>query len=431
MIEFLRGIFEKSKISRNTTPKIVSILFALVLWLYVMSEVNPETNTVINDLKVELLNMEELKNSGLVIIGQEDFTVNAKIVGRRNEIFKITRDDIKVTADLRGYQQGVNSIPLEISQPANVTNVEITPQQIKVTLDRIVKNQKPVEIIPQGSPQRGYDMGEVILTPSQVLVEGPESKVNAVTKVVGEIDVEDIKENIRSNIPVKAVDSEGNTITGVEVKSKYVNVFIPMLRVGNVKITPQLTGEIRAGYKITKIEVNPDTVSLRGKEEEVIKYSEILTESINISDLDHTLTTRTNLLIPEGVEVLGLRDMPEITINVEEIETKEFTFNSNQISVNNLEDTLTTNIGQIDESIKVSISDVRSVLERVKRNDLELSIDGTDLQEGNHTVEISVNSNVPVETIEILPKEIQIQVYEKEDTTETLSENDNNNRPGD
>ncbi len=233
MIKFLRGIFERSKISRNTAPKIISILFALVLWLYVMGEVNPETDTILNDLNVELLNIEELTDAGLVIIGQEDFTVSAKVVGRRNETYQITRDDIRVTADLRGFQQGINSIPLEISQPVNVTRVEISPQQIKVRLDKIVKNQKNIEISTEGNPEIGYDIGKIITTPSQVLVEGPESKVNSVAMVVGEVEVTGVRENIRTNIPIKAVDNQGNVVSGVDIKTKFVNVFIPVLKVRN------------------------------------------------------------------------------------------------------------------------------------------------------------------------------------------------------
>lgn len=429
MADFLRGLFEKSKISRNTTPKIIAGLFAIVLWLYVMSEVNPETNITLNDLQVELLNVEEIKDSGLVVIGQEDFTVNARISGRRNEVYKVSRDDIRITADLRGFQQGVNSIPLEISQPVNVTSVEISPQQIKVNLDKVVKNQKTVEIEAKGDTELGYDVGDMVITPNEVLVEGPESKVNSVAKVIGEIDIEKAKKNIRANIPIKAVDKEGNVINGVNVKTTYVNVFAPIQKVRNVTIKPQIEGQVRDGYKITGIEVAPKLVLLKGKEEVVQSYSEVLTQPLNIDDLDHTIKSKVNLILPENIETPQLTDLPEITVNVEKIESKEFTFAPNQISVNNLRDTLTTNIEELDLSIKVKVNDVRSVLEDLKRSDLEVVIDAGELERGIHRVDINVNTDIPINDIEIIPAQIDIEIQDKNtenDVEEAINQNTDN-----
>lgn len=426
MINFLRGILEKSKMTRNTTPKIVAILSALVLWLYVMGEVNPEDIKPLNNIKVQLLNLEELKSSGLVIIDQEDFTVDIKVSGRRNDLYNISAEDIKVTADLRGYRQGVNSIPLEVSSPANVTIEEIKPQQIKVKLDKIVKRQKTVEIIKKGNPANSYEPGEITITPSEVLVEGPESKVNAVAKVIGEINIENAFEGIRRRIPIKAVDNEGKETVAVDVKTRYVNVYLQMLKVRSVVIKPQIVGNIKDGYKITKIDVEPKVVYLKGKEEDVKGYTEVFTEPINVDGLDSTLITGANLILPENIITSKLKQIPEVTIEVEKIESKEFTFNTNEISVNNLKDTLTTNIGELDSDIKVKISDVRSVLENIKRSDIELIIDAEGLGEGTNILPIKLNTMRKFEGIEIEPKEIEIKIYnrENEETIETINNNE-------
>ncbi len=194
-------------------------------------------------------------------------------------------------------------------------------------------------------------------------------------------------------------------------------------------ITPDLAGEIKEGYKITSIDVTPKIVALRGKEEIVNQYNEVLTQTINLDELDQTLITKVNLVLPDDIETPKMTDLPEITINIEPIESKEFTFNASQISVNNLKDVLTTNIGELEDDIKVNISDVRSVLAGITRNDMELVIYATDLNEGSHTVDITVNTDIPIELIEILPNRIQIEVYKKEVeniNNETINQNINN-----
>ena len=127
---------EKSRFfNKNFTPKVVSIIFALVMWLYVMGEVNPESIQEWKNVRVELLNIEELRQSGLTIIGQTDFTVNVRVKGKRTELNKLTSNDMRVTADLRGFKKGVNSVPLEYSAPTNIIIEDISPKEIKVTFE--------------------------------------------------------------------------------------------------------------------------------------------------------------------------------------------------------------------------------------------------------------------------------------------------------
>lgn len=428
MVKFLKGLFESSKLSRNTTPKLVSVIFAIVLYMFVMGEVNPEEERPLNNLKVELLNKEELENSGLVFIDQNEFTVNVKIAGKKNELPKISPDDIKVSADLSNAKEGENIIILKVSNPVNVEIKEMAPQQINVRLDKIVQGQKNVEVIPKGSPVRNYVVGKYRTTPDSVLIEGPKSRVNLVAKVVAEIDVEGIKDNIRKDVPIKAVDSQGEDVIGVDVKTNNVNVYLSMLKLKNVPIKPNIQGAVREGYKITKVEVTPENITLRGEENKIDGISEIFTKNISVEELDTALVTQVNLDLPKDLEVPYLQDLPEIYVGVEKIETKEFTFKGSEISANNLKNTLTTNIGELNQDIKVKISDVRSVLEKVNRNDLELIIDAEGLDVGTYTFKLNLNKNGSYEDIEILPQEIEIQLLNKEDlevTNETIDEDTN------
>lgn len=428
MIKFLKRLFERSRITRNTTPKIVAILFSIVLYIFVMGEVNPEVEKPLNNLKVEILNKEELENSGLVFIDQNQFTVDVKISGKKNDLHKISPDDIKVTADLSGAQQGENIITLKVSNPVNVQIEEMTPQQINVRLDKVVQSQKTVEIAYKGKPSNGYEIGNYEINPDSILVEGPETRVEKVAKVIAEIDVEGIKENIRKNVPIKAVDSQGKDIIGVSVKTESANVHLSLLKVKNVAIKPTITGKVKDGYKITKTEVEPANTALRAKKGIIDNVDEIITKSINVDELDSTLETEVNLDLPKYVETPYLQGLPKVRIEVEKIETKEFTFKANQISINNLEDTLATNIGEIDRDIRVKISDVRSVLKDVKRSDLELIIDAEGLEAGVYTPTLQINKSGRYENIEIDPEAIEIEIYNKDkEAFEDINQNADNN----
>lgn len=413
MSKFFKGLFERSKITRNTTPKIASILFSIVFYIFVMGEVNPEVEKSLNNLKVELLNMEELENSGLVFKDQSEFTVDVKIAGKKSDLTKVSLDDIKISADLSGAKQGDNIKVLDVRNPVNIEIKEMTPQQINVRLDKIVQTQKPVEIVYNGEPAKGYQVGSYEITPNEILIEGPASKIESVVKVIAEIDVEGAKENIRKNVPIKAVDGQGKDIIGVDVKTENANVYLSLVKLKNVPITPIIDGTVKEGYKITNVEIDPANTTVRAKEGIVNGVTEILTKSINVDELSSTLETEVNLDIPKYIETPYLQGLPSVRIEVEKIETKEFTFKADEISVNNLDDKLTTNIGELDQEIKVKISDVRSVLEDVKRSDLELILDAGGLEEGIYTLVLQLNKSGRYENIEIAPQEIEIEVYNK------------------
>lgn len=415
MIKFFKGLFERSKMARNTTPKIASILFAIVFYIFVMGEVNPDVEKNLNNLKVELLNIEELENSGLEFKDQNEFIVNVKIAGKKNDIAKVSLDDIKVSADMSGAKQGENIRVINVTNPVNIEIKEMSQRQINVRLDKIIQSQKTVEIVYNGDLAKGYQVGSYEILPNEILVEGPSSKIESVVKVVAEIDVEGAKKNIRKSVPIKAVDGQGKDIIGIVVKTENVNVHLSLVKLKNIPIKPIITGNVKEGYKITGVEINPANTTVRAKEGVVNGFTEILTKSINVDDLDSTLVTEVNLDLPKYIETPYLQGLPEVRVEVEKIETKEFTFEANQISVSNLKNTLTTNIGELDQDIKVKISDVRSVLEEVKRSDLELIIDADGLEEGIYTLLLKLNKSGRYENIEITPEEIEIEVYNKSD----------------
>ena len=58
----------------NTAIKILSIIAAVVMWLYVMNEQNPQITTMIRDVPVKLLNLDDSKFA--LIQDPSEFKVN-------------------------------------------------------------------------------------------------------------------------------------------------------------------------------------------------------------------------------------------------------------------------------------------------------------------------------------------------------------------
>jgi len=425
--ERIRLFMERSRFfSRNTTPKIVSIIFALVMWLYVMGEVNPESIEEWKNVNVQLLNVDELKQSGLVIIGQTDFTVNVKVKGKRNDFYKISPKDMVVKADLRGYRKGVNSVQLEYSAPSDLSIEEISPKEIKVTLDEIIKKQKPVVVQQVGDAAQGFEPADAVVSPSEVMVEGPESLVNTVTMVVADVSLNNRLEDIKDKLPLKAVNREGKEVNGVEVKTKFVEVTMPMFKVKEVPIIVDLQGQPQDGFKITNTETSPGFVIIKGPRNVVDQVSEIKTKSINVDGLRETASQETTLILPDGLTTPYLETNPKVTLTIEKVLLKEFNYMKDEIAVDNLESKYKIDLSKVPDSIKVELEAEESVLKDLEKEDVQLYLNAAGLLEGKYSAKLLYNIPIKAEKIIITPDKVDFEIkLDKETLPTSAGENTN------
>ncbi|WP_165000447.1 CdaR family protein [Anaerophilus nitritogenes] len=399
--------------SRNTMPKIISIIFAVVMWLYVMGEINPQGIIEIENVPVQLLNIEDLRESDLVVIGQKNFTVKAKVTGRRSDIYKISSQDVNVTADLRGFRKGVNSVPIEISGPSKV-ELDVSPKQIKITLDEIVKRQKPVEIKTIGKSLEGFEPGVASISPNEVLVEGPESLMNTVHFVEAQVNVQNIKEDIVKRLPLKPITRLGKEVGGIEVKNKYVDVNLPILRTKKVPVSVSYEGEIQDGLKIKEIKMSQNQVIIKGKKEEIDSVTQIQAKSISLKSLQKTTRKDIELILPQGVEISKKEKPPYIIIDIENIKSKEFTFTKDEINIENIQENYIIDNSKFPSSIKVKVEAIESISENINKEDMKLSINGEGLTEGLYSVKINWNSNQKFEKVTIYPERVDLIIKGKD-----------------
>jgi YbbR domain-containing protein len=418
MNDFVKNFMEKSRFfSRNTTPKIISIIFALVMWLYVMGEVNPEMSKEFAGVNVQLLNVETLRQSGLAIIGQEDFTVNVKINGRRNDVYTIRPQDITISADLRGFEKGVNSVPLKVNAPASI-KYDIYPNELKISLDEVVKQQKPVEIVTTGIPPEGFDPAEADVALTEVIVEGPASFVAKVEKVIGEVNFDNKVDDFSGKVPLQAVNQDGKPVNGVDVKTKYVDVNLPLYSVKEVKVALEMTGNPLEGYDISSVAVRPDVVTIKGPRDLVKDISEIKSKPISIDGLVGSVERPVELILPPGITLYLSDKTPVVSITVEKIETREISYEKESIIIDNLGNKFEATTENETEKILVRVEAPQSVLNELDRNDIQLHVNAKDIGEGRHNLRIIPITEKILRSITVTPERLEIVIKQEKDTNQ-------------
>ncbi len=397
----------KKKVN-NLTMKIISIFFAIILWSYVMSEVNPIITKEIPNVNVKLLGVEKLEQSNLVLMEPNDATIAVKISGRRNEIFNITEKDIIAQAEVSGYQEGVYKVPIEVIQPPNVEKIEdFTPKHIPFMFDMIIEKQIPVTLNIKGRPKYGYDVGEWSIRPSTVLIRGPRTRVNSVSKVIASIDVSNLDEDMITSVPITILDANDKEVIGIEKEPNVVDVTIPILKLRSVSIEPVIEGNMPNNYNIINISSYPKIITVKGYEEDIYAFDTIKTTPVDISSATDTFQNQVELILPDGINVDDELLNPVVKIEIEKDKEKILKYSINDIQFKNLNRNLTIDEGQ-NQEVLIKVKGLESAVNKLSSYDIKIFTDASELKQGEHELNIEVQKPDDIKILNITPDKINV-----------------------
>lgn len=401
-----------SKFQRNITPKLLAILFAVVFWLYVMDQVNPEMVKTIPDVKVELLNIENAQNQGLVMMGEKEFYVDVKLKGRRSEVIKVTSNDLLVTADLEGFQKGTNNVMLSSKIFVSNVNIEsLSMNSIKISLDRIVEVAKTVKIDYVGTIAENYTAGELSVAPEEILVKGPESLVNNISSLRGELDLTEVSNQLIKEIPVTAIDLDGNAVNGVELGRSYVTAQLGVFRLSNIPVEVTLRGAVGNEYKLVKTEVLPALVTIRGEDALISTIEKVNTEVIDLSGMTETFEMEVALNLPEGVTAPFAEETINVKLHIEPMMVGSLEFTSDEITIENMDPEMNYEVLSPASNVFVAyVRDAKSVVEGLNKDNFKLSVDVAGVEAGDHRLALKYFSEGSHDSVEISPETLLARV---------------------
>ncbi|HDR5039367.1 TPA: hypothetical protein QCR75_005843, partial [Bacillus anthracis] len=261
-----------------------------------------------------------------------------------------------------------------------------------------------------------YVVGNLDYKPTAIWIEGPESYVNSVENVVAKLDVTGETKNLLLSLPLKPVNSRGEEVPGVEVKTAYVDVSLSIDLLKSVPIKPDLQVTTGDGHVISNVEINPKEVILKGQEEVLKGITEITTDIVQVESLTTDQVIETKLKLPQGVTLQ--EEVPiTVSISLEKVEEETYKIPKDKIIFNNLNEKLKVDKNNIPESVDVKVVALRSVLDSIKENDISIEVDLNELNANEYTIEPVVQLPFIIEKdvkeLQLNPKTINIKLVEK------------------
>ncbi|MEE4272735.1 MAG: CdaR family protein [Thermoanaerobaculales bacterium] len=166
---------------RHPLHFIIALVTAVLLWYGLAGQQNQNISVRGVKASLTLVNMPR----ELVLTSSVPDTISLQLRGPLNKSLDATAGR-EVYLDLSDARPGTSSYTIDASGiplPTDVEVVSIEPAAITLELERLVNGNVLLEPVVEGVPAPGFVIGEVKISPIQVNIQGPESRVNALERV--------------------------------------------------------------------------------------------------------------------------------------------------------------------------------------------------------------------------------------------------------
>ncbi len=391
---------------------LLSIVLALIMWIYVIEDVNPVVTNTIENVKVRILNEEALTQRGLALVGDGDYEIDIKVEGKRSDLVKLEESEIVATADVFGYSIGQNSIPVSIKVPDNIDIISQNNYKLQIEIEELISLYKDIDINFIGEIKEGQEPIVYENSPWEVEVKGAKSKVSKVVSVVGNVDVNLLNE-YRKIIPTELVvlDKDNQPISDLKLSSNIVEIDAGIGYKKEVPLELEIVGETEPTLEIVQMKY-PENIIIKGTKEEIDEIESVKADIIDISNIKTTTDVPIKLHFPKGTTVSQSKNQeePKLSVIVKGIIIKEFQIDNIDIEYINLNEGLSVVINT--PSVDITLSGLEDVLNNINIEDLKVYLDLKDLSSGIHTVPIQIQDLGNVKEVKIEPEHVHITINE-------------------
>lgn len=297
----------------------LSVLAALIIWIYVVYEINPTFETTIKNVPVNYVRYsEELTNGKLSVLSKSSETVNVKVKGKRTTLARVTRDSVYCSVNMADVDvAGTHKIPIAVS--FDISGVELVskdPYNAVVQVDKVVTQEMDIVVETSGTPADGYIYDTIEYSTDKIRITGAKSIVSKIKKAGITVDIANKTESQSGRYKIILTDANGNVIddSGISKNISYVELKCNILRLKELAVNAVLSAKTTAGGKKVSVKsVTPAKLNVLGSRTAVEALDKLKTEKINVS------------YVKDGAKIeVKLEELaPGIKLEDEELETIE------------------------------------------------------------------------------------------------------------
>lgn len=401
----------KSKLRghRETIMKILSVIVAIILWSYVMSEVDPTINRSFQNIPVEYRNLSTLRENNYYITSPKEAYVDVVVRGQRKTVNAMKSNDIVAYVNVGNLVEGSHSIPVQVQlSDTSVSLQQQDPLRITLEVDKVISEEFKVDVETVGELSDGYILESAKLNQDSVSIRGPKRALDSIYKVVAKVNLNSRTETTLVNAKIVAYDENGEEIPSVTLEPNYGEVQLTILKSKNIPIEIVFDEEEVEGFIRDRVEITPNTVNVVGNNEVLSKIQTIQTQMVSKANLMESQTLTVGLEVPEGVRLAESNATYLLRYNRDAKITKEFVLSTKDLYYKNSEEVLSSDVDRDVDQVKIVVSGEKNLIEALNQSDLKLVIN-PEKRTGEETVKLELQRPNGVEILSMDPSEIQLK----------------------
>lgn len=220
----------KNKLNSNAALKIISVLIALVLWLYIQMVANPETEHTFKNQTIELTNQTSLQTRNLSILGDGKFKSDITLKCKRWHLTELKKEGVLVYCDLSEiHDAGDSVLPVRVVvNNDKISVVNRSPASITVKTEKIITVDKPLSLNFAGKVKDGFYTDESMLDYDlkTVSVSGPESVVTKIKTGLATVNLNGKDSDFSEKCDIVLIDENGDVVSNGKVTLLNENVTV-------------------------------------------------------------------------------------------------------------------------------------------------------------------------------------------------------------
>ena len=355
-------------LKNNKINAVIAFVAAVVLWLYVVGQVDPTTTGRVTGVPVVFAGEESLAENDLALVDPGDVTVDLTIKGDRSDVRKLVAnsDRISVTADVTGLTKGSHDVTLNITVPNAVELQKASIDEITVEIDDLVTKDIAVEVSYDGAFEVSQEAGNVKIDPESIAVTGAASTVQSIDHLSATVGVDELTE--KTTVLTKSVtpvDANGNPVNHVKLESGEVRITASIIASKTLPLKVETTGTPAAGFEIGEINA-PATVTVSGAPSALVDLTEVKATA-DVTDLEADATVTLVPDLPSSITVTDPETL-EAEITVAGVSSKTWSYAESEIVIDDLPEGYEAEIPS--QTVKVTVSAEKDTLDNFKKSDL-------------------------------------------------------------
>lgn len=436
----------KKFISNNIGLKLLSVLLALLLWFSVMNIEDPTVTKTISDIPVTIVNDDVIRSRGYGYIIESGEKIDIRIKGRRSYVDSIDADDFVATADFNSFSS-MKMVPIEVTcKYEHESDLEWAAKtdSMAIILESELTESKSIRIETVGGVKEGYSLYSLTTNTSLVSVKGAQSQIEKVKEIVAEVSVEGLKDSGDLEVPLYAVDEEGQKIDAkkVTLEPETITAHLVIHPIKAIPLAVRAEGRPLEYYYLGEIEYAPKEIELTA-DEETLNRLEVITIPIDISGASEDVEKQIDLeeyiedTYPvEGIKLVDKTKTMGIKIQIIAMMEQILDVKEDHITIRGADREQFRYILTLGEQSRLRVRGKAEEMLNIEPNDFDLYIDVTGLTqpdkyplnlmteyEGGLILELG---QVEV-TIEKIPSEPQDQGGDQQPDDQTTPDQGNSN----